>query len=39
MASCVECHQGEIAFDYAQCLRCHGPEIHKLAVPESHQKK
>jgi hypothetical protein len=39
MATCVECHQGEVAFDYVECLRCHGPEIQKLPIPENHKKK
>lgn len=38
MATCVECHQGEIAFDYAECLKCHGAGIDKKPVPESHRK-
>lgn len=39
MATCVGCHAGQVAFDYVQCLKCHGPEIEKRAVPESHKKK
>ena len=36
MATCVECHQGEVAFDYTNCLKCHGDDITKMPVPESH---
>ena len=38
MATCVECHQGEVAFDYAQCLMCHGKGIEKKPVPADHKK-
>jgi cytochrome c553 len=37
MATCVTCHAGEVAFNYTQCLKCHGPEIEKMAVPEGHK--
>lgn len=38
MDTCVECHQGEVAFDYAECLRCHGAGIEKKPVPADHKK-
>lgn len=38
MDTCIECHQGEIAFDYAECLRCHGEGIEKKPVPADHKK-
>lgn len=38
MATCVECHQGELAFSYADCLRCHDEGIETRLVPESHQQ-
>jgi len=37
MATCVECHQGEVAFDYTNCLKCHGSQIHEKPVPQSHK--
>ncbi len=37
MATCVECHQGEIAFSYASCLKCHEKGIEAKLVPASHK--
>jgi c(7)-type cytochrome triheme protein len=37
MATCVECHQGEIAFSYAECLRCHDKGIESKLVPKTHK--
>ena len=37
MATCVECHTGELAFSYAECLRCHEKGIESKLVPQSHQ--
>jgi len=39
MATCVECHSGEVAFDYAQCLKCHEKSIAEKPVPPSHEVK
>ncbi len=39
MATCVECHQGEIAFSYADCLKCHEKGIELKALPASHPGK
>lgn len=38
MATCVECHQGEVAFSYAECLKCHEEGIETRLVPESHKQ-
>jgi c(7)-type cytochrome triheme protein len=38
MATCVECHQGEIAFSYADCLKCHDKGIEAQLVPASHRE-
>lgn len=38
MATCVECHQGEIAFSYADCLKCHEAGIETRLLPASHPK-
>ena len=38
MATCVECHQGEIAFSYARCLKCHEKGIEARLVPASHKE-
>lgn len=37
ITTCVECHQGEVAFDYTNCLKCHGDDITEKVVPESHK--
>jgi hypothetical protein len=37
MATCVECHSGEVAFDYTSCLKCHAPDIMDKPVPETHK--
>lgn len=38
MATCVDCHAGEVAFDYAECLRCHGEAEAKAPLPPGHPK-
>ena len=38
MATCVECHQGEVAFSYADCLKCHDKGIEARLLPEDHPK-
>jgi len=38
MATCVECHQGEVAFSYADCLKCHDKGIETRLLPKSHPK-
>jgi len=38
MATCVTCHLGEVAFDFANCLKCHHDDIAKKPVPKSHQR-
>ena len=38
MATCVPCHNGKLAPDYANCLMCHGKDITQQPVPESHKK-
>ena len=38
MATCVECHQGEVAFSYADCLKCHDKGIETRLLPASHPK-
>lgn len=38
MATCVECHQGEIAFSYADCLKCHDKGIETQLLPADHPK-
>lgn len=38
MATCVECHQGELAFSYGDCLKCHDAGIETRLVPETHKK-
>jgi c(7)-type cytochrome triheme protein len=37
MEACVECHQGEVAFDYTNCLKCHGKGIKEKVIPDSHK--
>ena len=37
MATCVECHTGEIAFSYGECLKCHEKGIESKLVPKTHQ--
>ncbi len=39
MATCVECHQGELAFSYAECLKCHEKGIEARLVPPTHKIK
>jgi hypothetical protein len=38
MATCVECHQGELAFSYAECLKCHEKGIESRLLPADHPK-
>jgi c(7)-type cytochrome triheme protein len=38
MATCVECHQGELAFSYADCLKCHEKGIETKLLPPDHPK-
>lgn len=38
MATCVECHQGEIAFSYSDCLKCHEEGIETRLLPADHPK-
>lgn len=38
MATCVECHQGELAFSYAECLKCHEKGIESRIKPPDHPK-
>lgn len=38
MDTCVTCHQGEVAFGYSQCLKCHGKGIRQQPLPQSHKK-
>lgn len=37
METCVECHEGEIAFSYADCLKCHDKGIETRLIPASHK--
>jgi len=37
MPTCITCHDGKAAFAYAECLKCHGPEVHDQPLPESHK--
>lgn len=37
MATCVDCHAGEVAFDYSNCLKCHAADIGDKPIPESHK--
>ncbi len=38
MATCVECHEGEVAFSYSDCLKCHDKGIELKLLPRTHPK-
>lgn len=38
MDTCVECHDGNGAFSYADCLKCHDKGIELKLIPADHQQ-
>lgn len=38
VTTCASCHNGLVAFDVAQCQRCHPSEVAEKETPRSHRK-